>query len=310
MSERFNYLGEKAILPPFLKRGDKVAIVSPAGAIDAELVDGAIEVLKSWGLRPEKRSYTTTKVGRFAGYDKWRQNDLQGALDDPDISAILCSRGGYGTMRIIDKIDFSKFRESPKWLIGFSDITVLHAALTNNGFASLHGVMAKAIAHELNNKPSVDALKNVLFGEKVSYDFPSSGYNRRGAASGTLVGGNLSLLYALLGTSYNPIREGSILFIEDVSEAHYHVDRMLQAFRLTGVFDKVSAVVVGEFSDVALDVSMLNNLETTILEAVGDRNIPVIFDFPAGHGSVNMPLVMGAMTRVLVGDSVKIDMNV
>lgn len=297
------------ILPPFLKKGDRVAIVSPAGAIDADLVDGAIEVLKTWGLRPEKREYTTAKVGRFAGYDKWRCDDLQKVLDDPTIAAVLCSRGGYGTMRIIDKIDFTLFRKNPKWLIGFSDITVLHAALNQKGYASIHGAMAKAIAHEGNNRESVEALKETLFGNKLTYTLPSSGYNRRGKASGQLVGGNLSLLYALLGTSFNPIKQGAVLFIEDVSETLYHVDRMLQALRLAGVFERISGLIVGEFSDVAADPSMLNNLETAILEAVGSRNIPVIFDFPAGHGCQNMPLILGANVDIVVGDNVIIEMN-
>lgn len=297
------------LLPPFLKKDDRVAIVSPAGAIDADLVDGAIEVLKTWGLRPEKREYTTAKVGRFAGYDKWRCDDLQKVLDDPTIAAVLCSRGGYGTMRIIDKIDFTLFRKNPKWLIGFSDITVLHAALNQKGYASIHGAMAKAIAHEGNNRKSVEALKETLFGNKLTYTLPSSGYNRRGKASGQLVGGNLSLLYALLGTSFNPIKQGAVLFIEDVSEALYHVDRMLQALRLAGVFERISGLIVGEFSDVAADPSMLNNLETAILEAVGSRNIPVIFDFPAGHGCQNMPLILGANVDIVVGDNVRIEMN-
>ena len=298
------------ILPPFLKKGDRVAIVSPAGAIDADLVDGAIEVLKTWGLRPEKREYTTSKVGRFAGYDKWRCDDLQKVLDDPTIAAVLCSRGGYGTMRIIDKIDFTLFRKNPKWLIGFSDITVLHAALTLNGVASIHGAMAKAIAHFDNNRESVEALKKVLFGEKSIYSLQPSIYNRNGVVSGQLVGGNLSLLYALLATPYNPIKQGTILFIEDVSEAHYHIDRMLQAFRLAGVFNRVSGVIVGEFSDVDNDPSMLRNLEMSVLDAVGDRDIPVVFDFPAGHGSKNMPLIMGADVNLTVGDEeVIIEMN-
>jgi muramoyltetrapeptide carboxypeptidase len=298
------------ILPPFLKKGDRVAIVSPAGAIDADLVDGAIEVLKTWGLRPEKREYTTAKVGRFAGYDKWRCDDLQKVLDDPTIAAVLCSRGGYGTMRIIDKIDFTLFRKNPKWLIGFSDITVLHAALNQKGYASIHGAMAKAIAHFDNNRESVEALKKVLFGEKSIYSLQPSIYNRNGVVSGQLVGGNLSLLYALLATPYNPIKQGSILFIEDVSEAHYHIDRMLQAFRLAGVFNRVSGVIVGEFSDVDNDPSMLRNLEMSILDAVGDRDIPVVFDFPAGHGSKNMPLIMGADVNLTVGDEeVIIEMN-
>jgi muramoyltetrapeptide carboxypeptidase len=297
------------ILPPFLKKGDRVAIVSPAGAIDADLVDGAIEVLKTWGLRPEKREYTTAKVGRFAGYDKWRCDDLQKVLDDPTIAAVLCSRGGYGTMRIIDKIDFTLFRKNPKWLIGFSDITVLHAALNQKGYASIHGAMAKAIAHEGNNRESVEALKETLFGNKLTYTLPSSGYNRRGKASGQLVGGNLSLLYPLLGTSFNPIKQGAVLFIEDVSEALYHVDRMLQALRLAGVFERISGLIVGEFSDVAAEPSMLNNLETAILEAVRSRNIPVIFDFPAGHGCQNMPLILGANVDIVVGDNVIIEMN-
>ena len=298
------------LLPPFLKSGDKVAIVSPAGAIDAELVDGAIDVLESWGLIAEKRAYTTDRVGRFAGTDKCRYDDLQQVFDDTSVAAILCSRGGYGTMRIIDELDFSRFKVNPKWVIGFSDITVLHAALTLNGVASIHGAMAKAIAHFDNNRESVEALKKVLFGEKSIYSLQPSIYNRNGVVSGQLVGGNLSLLYALLATPYNPIKQGTILFIEDVSEAHYHIDRMLQAFRLAGVFNRVSGVIVGEFSDVDNDPSMLRNLEMSILDAVGDRDIPVVFDFPAGHGSKNMPLIMGTDVNLTVGDEeVIIEMN-
>lgn len=309
MSGRFNYQRSRVVIPPFLKSGDRVAIVSPAGAIDTEVVDDAIEVLRSWGLRSEKREYTTMRTGRYAGYDKWRRSDLQQVLDDPSIAAVLCSRGGYGTMRIIDKIDFTQFQKNPKWLIGFSDITALHAALSLRGFASIHGAMAKAIAHEQNNREAVDTLKDTLFGKQLSYTLPASCYNRRGAASGQLIGGNLSLLYALLGTPYNPIKEGCILFIEDVSEALYHIDRMLQALRLAGVFDKIAGVIVGEFTDVEADPSMLNNLETAILEAIGCRNIPIIFDFPAGHGARNLPLIMGAYVNISVGDEVRIFMN-
>lgn len=299
--------------PKYLVPGDRVAMVSPSGALDPDLIDEACETLRKWGLIPIVGDFAKGRFGRFSGCDQERLSDLQKAMDDPRVSAIICGRGGYGALRIVDQLDFSEFAKNPKWLVGFSDITALHARFQSEGFPSIHGVMAKAIAKTSENRSAVRRLKKILFGEKMKYQFvpKKMKYNKEGSAQGHLVGGNLSLIYALQGTPYAVAPENNILYVEDLSERLYHVDRMVQNLRLSGVFEKINGLIVGQFSDIEKDPSLRMNLEEIFLSAVGNRNIPIAFNFPVGHVTDNWPLVNGAKVefQVLNGEKREIRLS-
>jgi muramoyltetrapeptide carboxypeptidase len=284
-------------IPRLLKPNDKVVILSPSGKIEAQWVEGLKQVLEEYGLVVSVAEHTLCEAGRFAGTDEDRIADLQAAVSDPQVSAIFCSRGGYGLARIIDKIDFSPLKDDPKWVVGFSDITVLHNALSLVGVASIHGIMAK---HITLRAEGLDNLMAMLFGENVGYEVASHEMNKVGEASGQLIGGNLSVLYGLRGTPFDLDYEGKILFIEDLSERLYHVDRMIQNLRLGGVFKQIKGLVVGQFTDIDEDDSFPNGVYGVISEAVKDCNIPVCFNFPAGHVDNNHPLMMGAQYSLKV----------
>lgn len=285
------------IFPTPLKANDKVVILSPSGKIEAQWVEGLKQVLEGYGLVVSVAEHALCENGRFAGTDKERIADLQAAVSDPQVKAIFCSRGGYGLARIIDKIDFAPLSENPKWVVGFSDITVLHNALTKVGVASVHGIMAKHITLKVEG---LDNLMSMLRGEKVDYKVVANDYNKEGEASGKLIGGNLSVLYGLRGTQFDLDYKGKILFIEDLSERLYHVDRMIQNLRLGGVFEQISGLVVGQFTDIDEDSSFPGGVCGVISEAVKDCNIPVCFNFPAGHVDNNQPLKMGAEYKLNV----------
>lgn len=278
--------------PRLLKPKDRVAIVSPAGAVEPDLIDGACSTLIAWGYVPVVGSHAKGKSHRFSGTDEERLFDLQQAMDDPSISAILCGRGGYGTLRIVDKLDFTEFSKHPKWVIGFSDITALHARIEKEGFASIHGVMAKALAHSEENVYATEALRRSMV-TLPSYEVEPTQGNIPGRAIGEVVGGNLSLLYSLLGTPYAIQPKGKILFIEDLSERMYHIDRMIQALRIAGVFREIEGLIVGRFADIDPD-SSFGSVEKIVLNALEGRKIPVCLDFPLGHIKYNMPLWHGA----------------
>lgn len=288
------------IKPKYLKKGDKIAIVSPAGAVDPELIDGACARLHKWGFVPQVGFTAKGKSGRFSAPDEDRLADLQQAMDDPSVSAILCARGGYGCMRIVDRLDFSAFGKSPKWLIGFSDVTALHAAFNQHGFSSVHGVMARAIS---SNNESAVALRDVLKGKKndIVVQTPSP-FNREGEVVAPVFGGNLSLLYALRGTPYDVDMSGKILFIEDLSERLYHIDRMINNLRLGGVLKNLAGLMVGCFSDIPEDPSLVS-AEKVIRDAVGEYVYPVLFGVPVGHEGPNYPIVEGAEYRLSVSSN-------
>ena len=285
------------IYPSFLKHGDKVVILSPSGKIEAQWVEGLKAVLESYGLVVSVAEHTLCAKGRFAGSDNERIQDLQEAINDAQVKAIFCSRGGYGLARIIDKIDFSSLGEDPKWVVGFSDITVLHNALSLVGVASIHGIMAK---HITLRAEGLDNLMAMLFGENVGYEVASHEMNKVGEASGQLIGGNLSVLYGLRGTPFDLDYKGKILFIEDLGERLYHIDRMMQNLRLGGVFEQISGLVVGQFTDIDEDDSFDGGVYGVISEAVKGYDIPVCFNFPAGHVDNNQPLMLGAKYKLEV----------
>ena len=311
-------------------------IISPSGVTPPEHIDGAAAVLRSWGYRVTEGRYARAVAGRFAGTDEERLYDLQSALDDPSLDLILCSRGGYGLVRIIDRLRFDGFAKHPKWVLGFSDTTVLHAALNRQGFPSVHGHMARYLTELPADDASVVCLRNILLKDSFPiYHVPSSshfnhpgenaeevlaashsnkpGYeneglllpshnNRPGLAEGILIGGNLSVLMGLRGTPFEPDYTGSILFIEDVAEQPYHIDRMLQNLRLSGVLAQLSGLLVGHFTDCPEDESMGKTVPEIILDAVAGYHYPVCFGFPAGHEHLNFPLVMGKNVKLAVGE--------
>jgi muramoyltetrapeptide carboxypeptidase len=281
-----------------LNKGDKIAIVSLSGAIDAKYIDGAKCILESWGLRVHIGKSAYEKYGRFGGTQDQRIADLQQALDDPDTKAILCSRGGYGIVQIVDKLDFSKFIESPKWVMGFSDVTVLHAAIVNLGISSLHCIMAKHLTELDPSSDPVIRLKDVLFGNLPAYQLNRNSLNRQGIATGKLIGGNLSVFMGLRGTKYDLDFSGAILFLEEISEQPYHIDRMIQNLRISGALSQLAGLIVGQFTDCPEDAQMMKTVHEIILDSVADYGYPVCFDFPAGHVDYNLPLILGADVSV------------
>ena len=279
--------------PPFLQPADQIRIVSPSGTIDPKYIDGAKKVLFRWGLQVTEGEFARSEYGRFGGTQEQRVADLQQALDDPNVRAILCSRGGYGIAQIIDKLDFAAFEKNPKWLIGFSDITILHNVITNLGIASIHGIMTKHLTDLPKNSEQVQSLKDILFGKIPTYVIQTQPFNKIGIAEGKLIGGNLSVLFGLRGSQYDLPYKNNILFIEDIAEKPYHIDRMMQNLRFSGVLQQLSGLVVGQFSDCDEDPLMKQSISEIIAEAVKDYEIPVCFNFPAGHINYNLPLILG-----------------
>ena len=296
------------MIPSFLRAGDQIHIVSPSGYIQPVFIDGATKLLSSWGLKVTEGKYARTEYGRFAGTIDERVADLQVALDDPNIKAILCSRGGYGLAQIIDKIDFTSFTKSPKWLIGFSDITILHNAIARFGIASVHGVMTKYITELPEESDQIMSFKNLLFGTPSNFSIKPEAENRPGRAVGKLIGGNLSVMMGMRSTPFDLDFHNNILFIEDVGEKPYQIDRMMQSLRLSGVLKQISGLVVGQFSDYDEDPLMMQSVAEIILAAVSEYDYPVCFNFPAGHVDYNLSLVLGEQAELFV-DSDQVRLN-
>jgi len=279
-----------------------IQIISPSGFIEPKYIDGAKRVLASWNFTPSEGKFAREQYGRFAGTEQQRIHDLQSALDNPNVDAILCSRGGYGLAQIIDKIDFSKFRKNPKWIIGFSDITILHNAISALGIPSLHAIMAKHLTELPANSPSVAMLKQILFGEKPTYTISPHSLNKQGKAVGKLIGGNLSVLMGLRGTRFDLNYKNNILFLEDIGEKPYHIDRMMQNLRLSGALSQISGLIVGQFSDLEEDPLMHATVYELIANSVKEYDIPVCFNFPVGHVDENLPLIVNAEVCLDVSD--------
>jgi muramoyltetrapeptide carboxypeptidase len=278
-------------IPPYLRKGDKVAITCPAKKLPHP-IDSAIALLEGWGL--EVVLGETVKAGhfQFAGDDELRTRDLQRFLDDPDIKAVIAARGGYGTIRIIDDLNFSSFIQNPKWLIGFSDITTLHSHIHNLNVATIHGQMPLNVPDA--TKPSLDSLRRALFGEKLEYLLKSNRYNIQGEAKAGMIGGNLSLLVMMAGSPSEMDYSGKILFIEDVGEYLYAIDRMMWSLKRAGKLKDLAGLVVGGFSGVKdNDDPFGQSVEEIILNIVKEYDYPVCFNFPAGHISDNHALIFG-----------------
>lgn len=287
--------------PPFLKPYDKVAIVSPSGNIDTKYIDGAVKVLTEWGLRPVVSESAKGEFGRFSGTVEERFNDLQNAIDDDEVKAIFCSRGGYGLVQIVDMLDLTSFEIHPKWIIGFSDITVLHSATSTIDVVSIHSIMAKHLTELPADALPVSMLKNILFGKTLpDVLIKPHPLNRAGKTEGVLVGGNLSVLYGLRGTHFDLDAYEKILFIEDIDEKPYHIDRMMQNLKMGGVLENLTGLVVGQFTDCTEDPLMGKTVYEIIAEAVSEYEYPVCFNFPSGHVDQNLPLLLGAEVTLTV----------
>ena len=293
--------------PPPLQFNDRAVILSPAGKIDGYVVRDAAAVLDSWGLRPEISENALCDTGRFSGSVAQRLSDLQKAFDDPDVRLVFCSRGGYGTAHLLGKLDFSGIKRNPKWVVGYSDITLLHAALQTYGIASLHGPMAQHFSDEGADDIAVRYTKSILAGQPVKYGIPvgekDSLLNRRGEATGRLFGGNLSVFCGILGSQYARIPRGGILFIEDIGEAPYRVDRMIHQLKLAGIFRRISGLIVGRFTGYEEDSQMYSPLLESIREAVSEYDFPLCFNFPVGHVKLNFPLIMGEVAALRVEEA-------
>lgn len=285
------------IQPPYLKAGDTVAIVAPSGILknrEGE-VQRAKNLLKSWGLNVIIGKHVFSKANHFAGTDNERFEDFQNAMDDPTISAIWCARGGYGTVRILDKLDYSTFKEKPKWIIGYSDITALHNQVHNQGVQSLHALMAVSLNKNLDDdSETVKTFKSALFGNPINYTLEGSKYNKVGTASGQLVGGNLTILHTMLGSDTSIDTSGKILFIEEIGEYKYHIDRMLQSLKRAGYFNNCKGVIVGDMSKLRKNTTLWGtSIQQLILDALAQYNFPIAFNMPAGHKKDNRALVLG-----------------
>ena len=288
-----------SLVPPFLKKGDKVAITCPAKKLPKPM-DDAVALLRSWGLEVILGETVTASYHQFAGDDELRAKDLQRFIDDESIKAIIAARGGYGTMRMIDKVDFSSFKTNPKWLVGFSDITVLHAHLSANYNAqTIHGQMPVNIPDA--SAHSLISLKKALFGEEINYLIHPNPLNRNGEASGILIGGNLSLLVAIQSSVSDFNYDGKILFIEDVGEYLYAVDRMIRALGRAGKLKNLAGLIVGGFTDIKdNEIPFGQTVEEIITDVVKDYPYPVCFNFPAGHIPDNNSLILGKGINLVV----------
>jgi len=277
--------------PSYLKQGDKIGIVACARKISKDELQVAIDLLTIWGLEVVLGKNLFNSENQFSGSDRERTEDLQMMLDDDSIKAIISARGGYGTIRIIDNIDFTKFTENPKWIIGYSDITVLHSHIHNFGIETLHATMPINFG---KNQEATETLQRSLFGKEVHYEIVPHLYNKEGSAEGELIGGNLSLLYSLTGSVSDIDTNGKILFIEDLDEYLYHIDRMMINLKRSGKLEGLSGLIVGGMTDMKDNtIPFGKNAEEIIYDAVKEYNFPVCFNFPAGHIDRNLAMRLG-----------------
>jgi muramoyltetrapeptide carboxypeptidase len=292
----------KLTTPPYLQEGDTIAIVAPAGILKnrEDTIQKAKELAENWGLIVVLGSNLFNQNNHFSGTDNERVQDFQEALDNKNIKAIWSARGGYGSVRILDKLNFTEFIAHPKWIIGYSDITAFHNHIHNLGIETMHGMMATSLEEKPEEIIETKAsFKKALFGEELKYTIPSSEDNRNAILNageilkGQLIGGNLSILTSMLGSNSQLSTEGKILFIEEIGEYKYSIDRMLQSLKRAGYFTKVKAVIVGNMSSIKKNSTQWGStIEQLILEVI-PKNIPVLFDFPAGHEADNRALIFG-----------------
>ena len=290
------------ITPPYLQKGDTVAILSTARKNIDDNLKPSIDLLHSWGLEVIVGSTIGLDLNQLAGTDEQRAADFQQQMDNPNIKAIWCVRGGYGTVRMIDLLDFTKFKQSPKWIVGFSDVTVLHNHLNTMGFKSIHGTMPISIATTAPESKS--SLKSALFGEPLTYQINPFPMNRFGKATGELVGGNLSILYSLFGSKSAIDCTDKILFIEDLDEYLYHIDRMMMNLKRNGCLESIKGIIVGGMTKMKdNDIPWGKNANEIVEDVTKKYNIPILYSFPAGHVKDNRALIMGNTVSLEVNEN-------
>lgn len=297
------------IAPKPLSKGSKIAIVATARFISESDIECSLQYLRDNGFEPVYDERLFAASGQFAGDDDFRANVLQSYLDSPDIDAILCARGGYGTIRIVDKLKFDNFINKPKWIIGYSDVTVLHAKLQSIGFESIHASMP--INFRDNTEAALTSLIDALSSQNLHYEIKNSPLNIQGEAEAEIVGGNISVLYSMLGSSTFPDTNGKILFLEDLDEYLYHIDRMMFAFERAGILDNIKGLIVGGLTKMHdNNIPFGKTAEEIILERVADKGIPVCFNFPAGHIDDNRAIILGRKIRLSIRNAQCIMYNV
>ena len=279
-------------IPPNLQKGDTVAILSTARKNIEDNLKPAIDLLHSWGLEVVIGKTIGLDDHQLAGTDAQRAEDFQQQLDNPNIKAIWCVRGGYGTVRMIDLLDFTKFKQSPKWIVGFSDVTVIHSYLNRLNIASIHGAMPVTVGKA--SVESIESLRKALFGESLEHEIPFSPTNRLGNAKGEIVGGNLSILYSLMGSNAQVDCKGKILFIEDLDEYLYHIDRMMMSLKRCGCFDGLNGLIVGSMTKMKdNDIPWGKNANQIIADVTKEYTFPILYNFPVGHFHDNRAIIVG-----------------
>lgn len=292
------------IAPGYLQKGDTVGVVAPASRVNYRDVEPGIALLKEqWGLNVVEGKTLTNDYFQFSGTDRERLEDLQSMLDNTEIKAIIAARGGYGFSRLLDQLNFSIFKESPKWLVGFSDVTAVLTHLETLGFQCLHAPMAKLFCQE-GGEEATESLRKALFGEKLSYTIPAHDFNRYGTADGRLVGGNLCLLAHLIGSKSEIDTQGKILFIEDVSEYLYNLDRMMVQLKRSGKLSNLAGLIVGQFTNIKDNAAPVFGKDAyeIVREHVSEFDYPVCYDFPVGHVADNRTLIIGATAKFEVDE--------
>ena len=306
---------KEIIFPKSLKKGSKIALISPAGSVDPSQLEKGINLIISKGYEPVLGKHLYTKFSHgynYAGTEKERISDMNWALNDDNISAIWASRGGYGCQHLLKHLRLSKFKKNPKWYIGYSDNTVVQSFLLKNNFASIHAQTIKTSSFGVT-KESYDLIFDVLNGKLPKYSIEKNNFNKPGNAEGELVGGNLALIYALLGTSYSFNFQDKILFIEDIGEKYYALDRMLISLELAGVFRKIKGLIIGGMTNMGDEKENKNYEESfdefsyqIISDRIAKYDFPTIFGFPNGHIFDNRPLIIGANVSMKVGKKVEV----
>jgi muramoyltetrapeptide carboxypeptidase len=294
-------------IPPFLQPGDCIGICAPARKVSSDEMKDGINWIASKGFNVKESRHLYGQNNQFSGTDEERASDLQSLINDPKVKAIIFARGGYGCVRIVDQIDFSSLEKNPKWLIGFSDVTVLHSHLNiHHSICTLHAPMMINLMVDKRNEEATDTTIDILTGKNSRYSEKTlNALNRNGICEGELVGGNLSLLYALAGTPSDLATDDKILFIEDLDEYLYHVDRMMMQLKRTGKLTNLKGLIVGGMSDMRDNTIPFGKSAVEIIsEAVAEYNYPVCFDFPSGHIDRNLPLLLGADVRLEVGQNI------
>ncbi|MEA5404943.1 LD-carboxypeptidase [Arcicella sp. DC2W] len=292
------------IQPKALQKGDTVGLVALACKVDFDLIKPAIEVIENiWGLNVVLGTSLTSKYHQFAGTDEIRANDFQLMLDDPNIKAIISARGGYGSSRLLDTIDFTNFIQNPKWVTGFSDITAVLCHIHTLGIESIHSTMLKLFMQD-GGEFALETLRKVLFGESLAYNIPAHSLNKKGIAKGELVGGNLAMLTHIIGSNSDVDTAGKILFLEDVGEYLYSIDRMMIQLKRAGKLQSLAGLIVGHFSDLEdNEVQFGKNANEIIQDAVAEYNFPVCYGFPVGHEPENWALPCGRAISLSVEEN-------